>query len=122
VSYRRLSSRGSAQSLLGTLGHRAGIPEGNGSLSFENLFLHVHRQLIAWSVLVEADIPLDEFPVAPNLAALKSRLHDLLGNQWSDRWIKATNKKRARIFRGNIIEPTDPCTAHCDPLRRNPKN
>jgi Transposase DDE domain len=64
------------------------------TISIENLFLDVHRELTAWSVLVEAGLPLDEIPPAPNLATLASRLHELLGSQWSDRWIKATNKKR----------------------------
>jgi hypothetical protein len=64
------------------------------TISIENLFLDVHRELIGWSVLVEAGLPLDDIPVAPNLAELKARLNNLLGAQWSDRWIKATNKKR----------------------------
>src|SRR5438874_9259527 len=64
------------------------------TISIENLFLDVHRQLTAWSVLVEADLPLEDIPVAPNLAALARRLHKLLGAQWSNRWIKATNNKR----------------------------
>jgi DDE family transposase len=64
------------------------------TISIENLFLDVQRQLIGWSVLVESGLPLDEIPVAANLAELKARLHNLLEDQWSDRWIKATNKKR----------------------------
>jgi hypothetical protein len=64
------------------------------TISIENLFLDVHRQLIGWSVLVESGLPLDAIPVAANLGELTARLHILLGAQWSDRWIKATNKKR----------------------------
>jgi hypothetical protein len=64
------------------------------TISIENLFLDVQRQLITWSVLVEKGLPLDEIPVVRNLADLADRLHMLLGTQWSDRWIKATNKKR----------------------------
>jgi hypothetical protein len=64
------------------------------TISMENLFLDVHRQLTAWSVLVESDARLDEIPVAPDLASLASRLHVGLGQQWSNRWIKATNKRR----------------------------
>jgi Transposase DDE domain len=63
-------------------------------ISIENLFLDVHRQLTAWSVLVESGLPFDNIPVAPNLAVLTTRLNDLLGSQWSNRWIKATNNKR----------------------------
>jgi hypothetical protein len=64
------------------------------TISIENLFLDVHRQLIGWSVLVESGLPLDAIPVAANLGELAGRLHILLGAQWSDRWIKATNKNR----------------------------
>lgn len=64
------------------------------TISIENLFLDVHRQMTAWSVLVEAGLPLDDIPVARNLGEMANRLHALLGSQWSDRWIKATNKKR----------------------------
>lgn len=63
------------------------------TISVENLFLDVHRQMIAWSVLVESGLPLDDIPVARSLAEMTNRLHLLLGSQWSDRWIKATNKK-----------------------------
>jgi hypothetical protein len=64
------------------------------TISIENLFLDVHRELTAWSVLVESGLGLDGIPVVPNLAVLSNRLHELLGSQWSNRWIKATNKKR----------------------------
>lgn len=64
------------------------------TISLENLFLDVHRQLTAWSVLVESGVPLATPPVASNLEALAARLHDLIGSQWSNRWIKATNKRR----------------------------
>jgi hypothetical protein len=64
------------------------------TISVENLFLDVHRQLTAWSVLVGSGLPLEGIPVARNLAELASRLRGLLGGRWSNRWIKATNKKR----------------------------
>lgn len=64
------------------------------TISVENLFLDVHRQLITWSVLVESGLSLDDFPAARNVVEMANRLHALLGSQWSDRWIKATNKKR----------------------------
>jgi hypothetical protein len=73
------------------------------TISIANLFLDVHRQLTAWSVLVESGLPLENIPVAPNLAALASRLHNLLCAQWSNRWIKATNKKR----RAHLPRPHD---------------
>jgi hypothetical protein len=71
------------------------------TISTENLFLDVHRQLTAWSVLVESGLPLQDVPVARSLKDLASRLHDLLKNQWSNRWIKATNKRR----RAHVAKP-----------------
>jgi Transposase DDE domain len=73
------------------------------TISVENLFLDVHRELTAWSVLVDAGLPLDDVPVAPDLATLTARLHALLATQWSDRWIKAVNKQR----RAHVPKPQD---------------
>jgi hypothetical protein len=73
------------------------------TISIENLFGDVHRELTAWSVLLKAGLPLDKISIAPDLPALAARLHALLANQWSDRWIKATNKKR----RAHIPKPRD---------------
>jgi hypothetical protein len=64
------------------------------TISIENLFLDVHRQLTAWSVLLECGLPLNDIPAARDLVALASRLHLLLGPPWSNRWIKATNQRR----------------------------
>lgn len=72
------------------------------TISIENLFLDVHRQLTAWSVLREAGLPLP-ISAAPDLPALAARLHALLAGQWSDRWIKAINKKR----RSHVPKPYD---------------
>jgi Transposase DDE domain. len=68
------------------------------TISIENLFLDAHRQLTAWSVLVESGLPLEDIPIASDLTALAKRLHALLRSQWSDRWIKATNKRRRKHF------------------------
>jgi hypothetical protein len=73
------------------------------TISIENLFGDVHRELTAWSVLLKAGLPLDKISIAPDLPALAARLHALLANQWSDRWIKATNKKR----RAHVAKPHD---------------
>jgi IS4 transposase len=72
------------------------------TISIENLFLDVHRQLTAWSVLREANVPL-EIPLVSDLPALAARLQVLLASQWSDRWIKAINKKR----RSHVAKPRD---------------
>jgi hypothetical protein len=73
------------------------------SLSIENLFVDVHRQLTAWSVLVESGLPLEDIPLAKDLTILAERLNVLLRSQWSPRWIKATNKNR----RPHIPRPHD---------------
>lgn len=72
------------------------------SISIENLFLDVQRQLTAWSVLIEAELP-PPTAAFSDTAALSARLHWLLARQWSERWIKAVNKKR----RTHIIKPQD---------------
>jgi hypothetical protein len=64
------------------------------TISIENLFGDVHRQLTAWSVLLESGMPLNDSAVAADSASLAARLHELLRTQWSARWIKATNKRR----------------------------
>jgi hypothetical protein len=63
------------------------------TISIENLFVDVHRQLTAWSVLTESGIPLPA-PAVRGLPELAARLSALLASQWHDRWIKASNKKR----------------------------
>jgi hypothetical protein len=72
------------------------------TISIENLFLDVHRQLTAWSVLTESGVQL-AISVVPDTHALAARLHALLATQWSDRWIKATNKKR----RSHVAKPQE---------------
>ena len=72
------------------------------TISIENLFLDVHRQLTAWSVLTESGVPL-QIPVVADTRALARCLDALLATQWSNRWIKATNKKR----RSHVAKPQD---------------
>ena len=76
---------------------------GTETISLENLFRDAHRQLTAWSVLVESGLSLDDITMGPSLPELAARLHELLGTVWSDRWIKATNKKR----RAHVPKPHD---------------
>jgi hypothetical protein len=63
------------------------------TISIENLFLDVQRQLTAWSVLRESGVRL-EFTTTTGLPALAARLNEILAPVWSDRWSKAINKKR----------------------------
>lgn len=64
------------------------------SISIENLFYDAHRELTTWSVLVTRGFPLNTIPLAASALMLARRLDELLSNEWSDRWIKATNKQR----------------------------
>jgi len=63
------------------------------TISIENVFLDVHRQLTAWSVLTESGVRL-EISLVPDWHTLAARLHAILACQWSNRWLKAINKKR----------------------------
>lgn len=72
------------------------------TISIENLFLDVQRQLTAWSVLTESGVQL-EIPVVADTEELAEHLDALLATQWSNRWIKATNKKR----RSHVNKPHD---------------
>jgi hypothetical protein len=63
------------------------------TISLEKLFVDVREEWTAWSVLVRRElVTLDHFH-PQTTAQLGTRLHQLLGQHWSDRWIKAENKK-----------------------------
>lgn len=63
------------------------------TISLEQLFIDVQRELIAWTIVIPVDVTIGY--LAPTTARrVRQRLHQLLGNQWSTRWIKARNKKR----------------------------
>jgi DDE family transposase len=72
------------------------------TISIENVFLDAHRQLTAWSVLTESGVRL-ETCLVPDLHALAARLHAILASPWSNRWLKAVNKKR----RSHVAKPRD---------------
>ena len=73
-------------------------------ISTEKLFDDVERQLIAWNVMFDSQVTINYFQRVPDLVALRSRLHALLGCAWSDTWLKSppqerhgkTRRKRAR--------------------------
>jgi len=62
------------------------------SISLEQLFVDVHRELIAWTVVSSTAFTAEAFPQR-TAAQTNRRLDRLLKDQWSDRWIKAVNKK-----------------------------
>lgn len=67
------------------------------SVSNENLFCDVRRQLIAWTELLQPPQTVELMSTASTAAQLRRRLQKLLQFQWSERWIKSpsnTHKKR----------------------------
>jgi len=63
------------------------------TISLENLFVDAREQLTTWSVLERrAVVSLDFFQPWPT-KSLTTRLHHILKPEWSDRWVKAVNKK-----------------------------
>lgn len=65
------------------------------TISTEQLFVDVRRQLIAWSIVVPPEQTATWIP-SRTRAQTRRRLQQLMRNQWSDRWIKATNSKPRR--------------------------
>lgn len=73
-------------------------------ISTEKLFDDVEQQLIAWNVMLEPEVTLAYFASQPKLPELQERLRTLLGDTWSDVWLKSppqeqrgtTRKKHAR--------------------------
>ena len=63
------------------------------TLSLEQLFVDVRRELIAWNVVVSLAATLEHFP-RTTAQQVRSQLHRLLGPVWSERWIKSVNKNR----------------------------
>jgi hypothetical protein len=62
------------------------------SISLEQLFSDVKRELIAWAVIFSSVSTAETFPHRPR-AEVRQRLDRLLKDPWSDRWIKAVNQK-----------------------------
>lgn len=62
------------------------------SISLEQLFIDVQRELIAWTVVFSAVVTAKAIP-SRTVVQSRQRLDRLLKKQWSDRWIKAVNKK-----------------------------
>lgn len=66
------------------------------TISLENLFRDTQEELTAWAVLLRRGVlTLDHFH-RPTADELGHRLHDLLQDEWSNRWIKARNKNPRR--------------------------
>lgn len=65
-------------------------------ISSEKLFDDVERELIAWNVMVDVDSTTQYFARLPNIETLGARLESLLGETWSDTWVKSPKPKTPR--------------------------
>lgn len=79
---------------------RAYVAEGANrqvnEISLELLFYDVHRELTAWSVMLQPKQTVELLSTTWTSARVRRRLQQLLHGEWSDRWIKApsnTHKK-----------------------------
>jgi len=76
---------------------RAYVAEGAGrqtaEVSTEKLFDGVRKQLVAWNELGEPAYAAAYFKPALPAGELKRKLRGLLSGVWTDRWVKARNKK-----------------------------
>ena len=67
------------------------------TISTENLFEDVRRELIAWNVMIEPEATVTYFDDPWTFARVKKRLQTLLRSVWMDHWIKAPPNKRTRV-------------------------
>lgn len=63
------------------------------TISLENLYVDVRRELTAWTVIIAPDATLQSTTALP-LRRMRTRLRQLTKNAWSAVWIKAVNQKR----------------------------
>jgi len=63
-------------------------------LSTEKVFDDVEQQLIAWNVMIDPHVTPALFETPPSLSQLQSRLRRLLGDTWSNRWLKSLPHQR----------------------------
>jgi len=66
------------------------------TISTENLFEDVRRELIAWNVMIEPEATINYFEGPWTAERLKKRLQTLLGSVWTERWLKAPSYPRRR--------------------------
>jgi DDE family transposase len=69
------------------------------TISTENLFEDVRRELIAWNVMMEPEVTVAYFDSEGpwTWSRVKKRLQRLLGSVWTERWIKAAAPHRRPV-------------------------
>jgi hypothetical protein len=63
------------------------------TISLENIFVDTREELTAWTVLLRRGVVTAEYFRPKTVEETRQHVHGLLRDEWSDRWIKATNKK-----------------------------
>lgn len=63
------------------------------TISAEKLFDDVRRELIAWTIMVDVPTTLHYFEAEPTLPEMLRRLAKLLGQSWSETWVKAPRQR-----------------------------
>jgi hypothetical protein len=63
-------------------------------ISLEKLFEDVEQQLIAWNVMFDPEVTIRYFSSSLEVGELRSRLAELLGSTWSERWRKSPPQER----------------------------
>lgn len=66
------------------------------TISVEELFYDVHRELVSLSTLVDMPDIVDHFQPAETAAAVKTHLRNLFATVWEDRWLKSPKKKQPK--------------------------
>jgi hypothetical protein len=64
------------------------------TISVELLFDDVQRDLVALHEVLDVSEITELFALVPTAASMRQQLTRLLGNVWTDRWIKAPSRKR----------------------------
>jgi hypothetical protein len=82
-----------------------GASRSAAAVSTEKLFDSVCRQLVAWNELGEPAYAAAYFQPSLEAQSLKQKLHELLSNPWTDRWIKSSNKKPRRAKPKARVKP-----------------
>ncbi len=62
------------------------------TISIENVFVDTREELTAWTVLLRRGFVTTEYFHPQTIEETRQRVHALLKDEWSDRWIKASNK------------------------------
>jgi hypothetical protein len=63
------------------------------TISAEKLFDDVKRELIAWNIMVDEATTLNYFEGEPTLEKMMKQLRKLLGQSWSETWVKAPKRR-----------------------------